>query len=193
MFLIVGLGNPGEKYENTPHNIGFIAVDNFAKDKNFPDFKINKKFNAEISEKTINGKKVILAKPQAFMNNSGISIKKAISFLKINFEDLIIIHDDIDIPFGQIKIAKNRGSAGHKGVMSAIKELGTMDFIRIRIGIQTDKAAHPHSHINVKKFVLKKFSGKEKIAAKEATYKAREVMEIILEEGVEKAMTRFNK
>jgi PTH1 family peptidyl-tRNA hydrolase len=192
MFLIVGLGNPGEKYENTPHNIGFITIDGFARDKNFPDFRMERKFNAEISEKTINDEKIILAKPQTFMNNSGSSIKRIIDVLKIGIENLIVIHDDIDIPFGQIKIAKNRGSAGHKGVVSAIKELGTTDFVRIRVGIQTDKAGHPHSHINVEKFVLKKFEGKEKTAVKEAVNKINEIIEITMNEGVEKAMTRFN-
>ena len=192
MFLIVGLGNPGEKYESTPHNIGFIAVDNFARDNNFPDFKLEKKFNAQISGKTLGSGKIILAKPQTFMNNSGNSVKKMADYFKANLEDLILIHDDIDIPLGNMKIAKDRGSAGHKGVLSIINSLGTTDFVRIRVGIQPDKASKPHSHFNVEKFVLEKFDAKEKTSVKEVSKKVNEAIETILEKGAKQAMSRFN-
>lgn len=153
MFIIAGLGNPEKKYNNTPHNIGFEAIDGFAKKNDFPDFRLSKKINALISEKN----NVILAKPQTFMNNSGLSIKKIIKWR--SGLHLIIIHDDIDLPLGSFKIQKNRGSAGHKGVESIIKELGTQDFTRIRIGI------HPQSRTldyGTERYVLEKFSREDK-------------------------------
>lgn len=152
MVIIVGLGNPGKKYLNTRHNIGFETIDQFAKENKFPEFKMAKKFNALISKE----KEVILAKPQTFMNNSGQPIKALFSFYKP--KELIIIHDDIDLSLGKIRISKNRGSAGHKGVESTIKELGTKNFIRIRIGIQPEKGIPQ----NVEKFVLQKFKKQEK-------------------------------
>lgn len=132
MLFIVGLGNPGEKYKNTRHNIGFRVIDEFREKNNFSEFRISQKFNAEISKGEIAGQSVILAKPQTFMNNSGKAVKSLL-------RNLFVIHDDIDLPLGKIKIVKNRGSAGHKGVESIIKELGTKNFIRFRIGISPEK------------------------------------------------------
>jgi len=133
MKIIAGLGNPEPKYQNTPHNIGFEVIDEFAKENNFPEFKLSKKFNALISEKG----DILLVKPQTYMNESGKSFKKI--RLGRTSAELIVIHDDIDLPLGKIKISKNRGSAGHKGVESIIKELRTNDFIRIRIGVSKEK------------------------------------------------------
>ena len=152
MIIVVGLGNPGKKYLNTRHNIGFEAIDQLAKENKFPEFKLAKKFNALVSKE----KEMILAKPQTFMNNSGQPVKTLYSFYKP--KELIIIHDDIDLPLGKIRISKNRGSAGHKGVESIIKELGFKDFTRIRIGIQPEKDVVQ----NVEKFVLQKFKKQEK-------------------------------
>jgi len=157
MIIIVGLGNPGEKYKNTRHNVGFQTIDEFAKENNFPEFGLSKKFNALISENIINGKKIILAKPQTFMNNSGKPVKTLFSFYKP--KELIIVHDDIDLPLGKIRISKNRGSAGHKGVESIIKEIGTKDFTRIRIGISPAFAKALAGE--VEKFVLQKFDKEE--------------------------------
>jgi peptidyl-tRNA hydrolase, PTH1 family len=146
MIIIAGLGNPGKEYENTPHNLGFEAIDEFAKKNNFPVFEFDKYSNALISKKD----NVILAKPQSFMNNSGQSIKK-IAGPRSDL-GLIIIHDDIDLALGTYKVSANRGSAGHKGVESIMRELGTEDFTRIRIGVSKEK----------KTDVLKKFSKKDK-------------------------------
>jgi len=148
--IIIGLGNPGEKYNKTRHNIGFEIIDQIKETNNFPNFKLSKKFKALISEKD----KVILVKPQTFMNLSGQSVKAIASFYKT--KDLIVIHDDIDLTIGKIRISKNRGSAGHKGVESIIKEIGK-DFTRIRIGVQP-KTGKP---INTESFVLKKFKKQE--------------------------------
>lgn len=136
MKLIIGLGNPGEKYKKTRHNAGFMAVDKITAAFQFPSFNFQAKFNAEISEKSINDEKIILAKPQTFMNESGKAVKAIIDYYKIDVANIIIIHDDLDIALGKYKIVKDRTSAGHKGVQSIIDYLGTKDFTRIRIGIE---------------------------------------------------------
>lgn len=154
--IIVGLGNPGKKYINTRHNVGFELINQLAKENNFPEFKLSKKFNALISEKD----NIILVKPQTFMNNSGKSVKKIAVNYKLQTTNLIIVHDDIDLPLGKIRVSKNRGSAGHKGVESIIKELGTKNFTRIRIGIRAQQS-YELVH-DIEKFVLEKFKKEEK-------------------------------
>ena len=158
MKLIIGLGNPGEKYEKTRHNAGFLAVNKIADNFQFPVSSFNSKFNAEISEGIINNEKTILVKPMTFMNNSGQTVKAVLDYYKINPEDIIVIHDDLDIPIGEYKISKNKNSGGHKGVRSIIDYLGTKDFTRIRIGIGVQDLS---CKIPTEKFVLEKFSGKE--------------------------------
>lgn len=149
--IIIGLGNPETKYNNTPHNVGFEIIDSFAKENNFPDFILSKKFKALISEKD----GIILVKPQTYMNNSGESVFSLTNFYKT--KNIIIIHDDIDLPLGKIKISQNRGSAGHKGIESIIKKLGTKNFKRIRIGICPKKKP-----ADVEKYVLTKFKKRDK-------------------------------
>lgn len=150
--IIIGLGNPDNKYNNTPHNIGFEVVDKIAEEKDFPEFKLAKKFKALTSEKD----GVILVKPETFMNLSGQSVKTIKSFYKT--ENILVIHDDIDLILGSFKISKNSGSAGHKGIDSIIKELGTKDFERIRVGVQPEKGKPKE----VEKYVLKKFTKDQK-------------------------------
>ena len=156
MKLIVGLGNPGKDYENTRHNIGFRVLDEIAKEKNL-NFKLSKKFQAEIAlDKT--GEEVIYAKPQTFMNNSGISVRSLFDFYKLSPQNVIIVHDDKDIPLGEIKTQTNRGDAGHNGVKSIIEHLGTKDFTRIRIGI----APTNEDIKETADYVLSKFQAEEK-------------------------------
>jgi len=166
MILIAGLGNPADNLKNTRHNIGFRIVDYFQEENCFPDFKFSKKFNAEISKKVIGSQKIILAKPQTYMNNSGESIKSIAKTLRLKPEDIWIIHDDIDILFGKIKISQNRGSAGHKGVESIIKNIKTKNFIRLRIGIKPNN--REERVYNLEKFVLQKFNQKEEKALPQA-------------------------
>ena len=158
MMLIVGLGNPGKEYENTPHNAGFMALDEFARVHGLPSFKLAKKHSSLISEGTLNSVKVLLAKPQTFMNNSGKAVQ---SLLKLSLGktklSLVVVHDDIDIPLGKVKVSNGSGSAGHKGVDSIIQSLGTKDFARIRIGIQPADSKPE----NIEEFVLQKFSKAE--------------------------------
>lgn len=191
MKIIVGLGNPGKKYQNTRHNVGFLAVDEFARRNNFPGFKMSKKFEALILEEIFNGEKIILAKPQIFMNNSGRAVRKIISNSKLQIANLIVVHDDIDLPLGSIKIVQNRGSAGHKGVESVIKELGKRDFIRLRIGIKP-KQFRALSY-GAEKFVLRQFTKKEEKIIKGIIEKSVLALETLIKEGVEKAMNDYNQ
>ncbi len=126
---VVGLGNPGIRYDRSYHNVGFMAVDLLAQELNFPEF--SRKKNFDISKRG----DFTLVKPITFMNLSGIAVKNAL----VKDSSLIVVHDDIDIPLGEIKISQSRGAAGHRGVTSVIRELGTKDFTRVRIGIRPEK------------------------------------------------------
>jgi len=179
MKLIVGLGNPGEKFRNTPHNIGFAVVDEFARENNFPGFKLKKKSKALISKK----EGILLIKPLTFMNESGKSIKEILSQNRDQIEEIIVIHDDIDLPLGKIKIVKDRGSAGHKGVESIIKEVGRDNFVRIRVGVvpASGKPEKPE------KFVLNKTE-----IPREIIKKAQEALKSLIKNGFERAASEFN-
>ena len=187
MFLLVGLGNPGEKYEKTWHNIGFLAIDFFSKKKNLSTFKMNKKLESEVVEDKINGEKVILAKPQSFMNLSGSAVGALMRQWKIKNDNLIVIQDDLDLPFGKIRISRDRGTAGHKGIDSIIKIIGTKNFTRIRVGIQPSygKPKHPE------KFVLKKIDTEGKL--KEVFKKTDKAIDLILDGKKDEAMTEYNQ
>lgn len=197
MIIIVGLGNPGEKFNHTRHNVGFKVLDSFAKENNFENFTLQKKFNAEILESEINNEKLILVKPQTFMNESGKAVKKIISLCRSRESgnpELVVIHDDIDLPVGKIKIVKDRGSAGHKGVESIIKEIGSSDFIRFRVGIDSPRTHVPvHGTIKAKDIVLKKFSPEEKPLVSQAIKKASDALNYFIENGLEKTMTEYNR
>ncbi len=178
MKLIAGLGNPGEKYKNTRHNIGFMVVDALAREHG-ANWQFNKKFNSEIAEiknykeplMSSKTSKVLLIKPQTFMNNSGQAVRAILDFYKLlpktlgmlvkkdsDLTDaLTIIHDDIDFNLGEFKIQKNRSSGGHKGVQSIIQHLKTQNFTRVRIGIRPKPEKMP-----TEKFVLQKFSKEER-------------------------------
>lgn len=134
MKLIIGLGNPGKEYAKTRHNVGFMVIDALAKNLGV-DFKLNKKFQAEIAVIKNGKEEIVLAKPQTFMNLSGISTRAILDFYKIKPENIVVIHDDKDILFGQVKYQTDRSAAGHNGIKSLIKHLGTQDFARIRIGV----------------------------------------------------------
>jgi len=191
MILIVGLGNPGRKFQKTRHNIGFRAISQFLKKNNFPKFRFFKKNEALISKGSLNKKRVILAQPQTFMNNSGKSVGLLTRTYSLDHKNLIVIHDDIDLILGEIKISKGKESAGHKGVQSIINELKTKDFVRFRLGIK------PKSYIltpkSLNKFVLRKFRKKEERLVKKIIKKTVEAIELTLKENIEKAMGEFNK
>jgi PTH1 family peptidyl-tRNA hydrolase len=148
--LIVGLGNPGDKYMQTRHNVGFLVLDSLCSG----EFKFEKKFNAEVCEQ---GEGVILMKPQTFMNLSGEAMKTFTDYYKITLENIWVVHDDIDIPFGEIRIREGGSSAGHKGVESAIKQLGIESFLRFRVGVKNENL----NVIDTEDFVLQRFTKEE--------------------------------
>ncbi|NIP32353.1 aminoacyl-tRNA hydrolase [Candidatus Saccharibacteria bacterium] len=190
MKLIIGLGNPDKKYTNTPHNLGFVALDEIQKEYNefFPNFKLNKKFQAEISKGKFPDKDIILAKPQTFMNLSGKSVQAIKKFYKIKPQDIWIFHDDIDLPLGKIRISKKSGAAGHKGVQSIIDMLGTKNFVRFRMGIKTPMA----EKIPSEDFVLRKFSKSDQTKTDKMINQALEACNAAAELGITKAMNLYN-
>ncbi|MFH1749306.1 MAG: aminoacyl-tRNA hydrolase [bacterium] len=168
MKIIVGLGNPDKKYQNTRHNIGFRFIEKLAEmpdicpvDKKL-NFKDNKKFQSEIAETKTNGEKIVLVKPQTYMNVSGTAVQKILGYYKAENTDLIVISDDIDIPIGSSRIRLNGSSGGHKGIQDIIQSLGTNNFIRIKIGINTiDTDIDPKNKIDTTGFVLQQFQKRE--------------------------------
>jgi len=183
--LVVGLGNPGKEFDFTPHNVGFLILDKIKKEYNFPDFIFLKEANSLISSGEILEKKLILAKPQTFMNNSGFAVKSLMKNYNLSENNLLVIHDDFDLPFGKMRISKNRSDGGHKGVKSIINEISTKNFVRIRIGFQPENGKPK----NLEKFVLKKIS-KQKI--NNLAKKAFEIFDFLLKEGLEKTMSKYN-
>ena len=200
MKLIVGLGNPGEKYEKTRHNLGFMIVDRFLKDfesvKNTA-WENSAKFKSDIAQiewQPKHGKmeKVILTQPKTFMNNSGMAVKILADFYKITPENIWIINDDIDLPLGAMKIRFGGASAGHRGIESIIEQLGTDKFWRFRMGIGEKRELNDSRIKNVDNYVLGIFSGAEKGKLKDLIKRGAKAIEMSLEEGMEAAMNRFN-
>lgn len=173
MKLIIGLGNPGKKYEKTRHNLGFLVVDFLAGNN---EWKKSKKANCLYLKKQINSEKVELIKPLTFMNNSGKAVNYARKKHCINIEDIIVVHDDIDLPLGEIKIQKNRGPAGHNGVKSIIEHLKTKDFTRMRLGIKSDE----QKNLETEKFVLQNFTSEEKKIVEEQIKRAVQIIRTTL-------------
>ncbi len=178
MKLIIGLGNPGEEYEDARHNVGFMAVDTIAK-KEGSKFSFEKKFNAEVAKSRFNDKSVILVKPSTFVNKSGEAVRKLKTFYKIKSEDIVVIHDDLDIEFGSFKVSFAKHSGGHRGVQSVIDGLKTDKFWRLRIGTANRKltTARHQRTLKAKKeavgdFVLSRFTPNEQSELKKIVRKA---------------------
>jgi len=195
MYYIVGLGNPGEEYADTRHNAGRIAVSTFAKKNDFPEFVENKKAVGMISEGSLKKEKIMCILPDTFMNKSGASLKSFITSVK-KAESLIVVHDDLDLPLGKIKILFNRGAGGHKGVESVRKVVKTDAFIRIKMGVSPvsakGKARRPSSD-KIMDFIVGKFKKPELDLIKKASKLAAEAIETIILESKEKAMSLFNQ
>ena len=160
MKIIIALGNPGQQYANTRHNAGFIIADELQKNLGFSGFEKNSKFDALVCEKNLGGEKIILAKPQSFMNNSGQVVKKMLDFFKIPKENLVVLHDDLDIELGSFKVSLDSSAAGHNGVQSIIDNLGSQQFKRIRLGIEGSEKKKDRI-IPGEVFVLQDFSKEE--------------------------------
>jgi len=194
MKLIVGLGNPGEKYENTRHNVGFVALDHllqkFEKAKN-TFWTEDKKFKSLIKEVDFEGEKVVLMKPTTFMNESGKAVAGYAKYFKIEPKDICVIHDELDIPLGKIKIRFGGGSAGNNGVTSIIDHVGTDQFLRIRMGI--GKSQRAHSDHNTSDYVLGVFDASEKRKVKTMVNQAIKDVMLILSHGIDLYMSKYHK
>ncbi|NLW24190.1 MAG: aminoacyl-tRNA hydrolase [Clostridia bacterium] len=186
MYLIIGLGNPGRKYDNTRHNVGFAVID-----------KISEKLNIQVDKKQAQslvqssfwrGKKVLLVKPQTYMNLSGQAALELINFYHDQIEDLLVIHDDLDLPVGQLRFKREGGSGGHNGLKSIIKCLNSQDFNRLKIGI-----GRPPEYIDVVDYVLTSFTKEEEKILSQTIRRAVDGIEEWLENGIDSAMNLYNK
>lgn len=184
-YLIVGLGNPGKKYENTRHNVGFWCVDELARRHNLEFSKTEKK--ALIADGIIAGQRVMLVKPQTYMNLSGQSVRGLVDFYKIDYEKIIIVHDDLDTDFGVLRLRIKGSSGGNNGMKDIINHLGTNDIYRAKIGI-----GRPPGRMNPADYVLKPFAGDDAITASLMVDRAADAIETWLKNGIELAMTRHN-
>ncbi len=184
MKMIVGLGNPGKEYENTRHNIGFMIIDEYAKCYNINNFKT--KFNGLFSKIYRNGEYFILLKPLSYMNLSGTVVSKFANFYKIKPEDILIIHDDLDLPVGKIKIKSKGSSGGHNGIKSIIENLNTSDFARFKVGISNNK------NIETKDYVLGKID-KDDLEKINKIYEfSSNIIDDFLDLNIDKVMSKYN-
>ncbi|MGL4947579.1 MAG: aminoacyl-tRNA hydrolase [Cetobacterium sp.] len=187
MKLIVGLGNPGREYERTRHNVGFDILDEFAEKNGFNQFK--DKFQGLITEKTINGEKVILLKPQTYMNLSGNSVVQVVKFYKIDpATELVVVYDDMDLPLGKTRVKINGSAGGHNGIKSIISHLGS-DFMRVKCGI--GKAKNKDENIN---FVLGRFTKEESELVDPMFANIKSLLDDVLKDTeIDKIMQKYNK
>ncbi len=187
MKLIVGLGNPGDKYRGTRHNVGFAALSYLVNHYGFDDFKKQAKYKALMTEGLIAGEKVILLKPQTFMNLSGESVLPLLSFYKLKPEDVVVIYDELDVDCGKMRLRKGGGAAGHNGIKSIIGAIGA-EFIRFRIGIKPIKP-FPGDTAD---YVLGKLSNEEKDLTLPVLEKVPAALEIFFNENLEVSMNQFH-
>ncbi|MFS6495221.1 aminoacyl-tRNA hydrolase [Streptococcus agalactiae] len=185
--MIVGLGNPGSKYNDTKHNIGFMAVDRIVKklDVNFTE---DKNFKAEIGSDFINGEKIYFIKPTTFMNNSGIAVKALLTYYNISIKDMIIIYDDLDMEVGKIRFRQKGSTGGHNGIKSIIAHLGTQEFDRIKVGI-----GRPNGRMTVINHVLGKFDKNDEIMISNTLDKVDNAVNYYLQTNdFQKTMQKYN-
>jgi PTH1 family peptidyl-tRNA hydrolase len=183
-FLIVGLGNPGKKHQKNRHNIGFMAVDRLAGQNEIPLGKVQSK--AVLGNGRIAGQQVILAKPQTYMNRSGDSVGPLVNYYRVPLENVLVIYDELDLPFGTLRLRQSGGSGGHNGMKSIINHLG-QDFPRMRLGI-----GRPPGRMEPADFVLRDFRGQELEVADTLLNDAVLAVETYLTDGIDLAMTKHN-
>ncbi|MBI4994024.1 aminoacyl-tRNA hydrolase [Candidatus Peregrinibacteria bacterium] len=191
MKIIVGLGNPGKEYEKTRHNAGAMCVDLLKEKLNLPQFKLQKKFKALISEGTQEKEKIILAKPQTFMNLSGESVQRLVKFYNCPLTNLVVVYDDVDLPLGKIRIRPNGSASTHNGMKSIVQNLDSADFPRLRIGVESRGVSAPEKQ-GLSSFVLNSFSKQEKIEIKNVLESAVDALILILQKGAPEAMQKYN-
>jgi PTH1 family peptidyl-tRNA hydrolase len=180
--IIVGLGNPGTEYANTRHNAGFWFVDEVARQYR-ASFKSEKKFNGEVARATIAGRDVLLLKPDTFMNLSGQALQPLMTFYKLKLENVLVAHDELDLPVGTVRLKDGGGHGGHNGLRDIIAKCGGNNFLRLRIGI-----GHPGEKNQVTNHVLKKASSEDQTAIEESIRRALAELDVIVTGGAQKAM-----
>ena len=185
-WLVVGLGNPGEKYENTRHNVGFLVVDELAERQKVPVQRL--RFKALTNLVTISGEKVLLMKPVTFMNLSGEAVRQAVDFYKIQPDHVLVISDDTALAPGRLRIRKGGSAGGHNGLKNIIQHLGSDQFPRVRVGV----GEKPSPDYDLADWVLGKFVGEDKKTMEQAVKRAADAVEYLLQEGPDRAMNRFN-
>ncbi|MFW6229539.1 MAG: aminoacyl-tRNA hydrolase [Halanaerobium sp.] len=184
MKVIAGLGNPGEKYAQTRHNIGFMVISELAERYRV---KSSYKFDGLVGDFFLDGEKIILFQPMKYMNKSGQPIYKLLDYFQIEAADLLVIHDDLDLDLAKMRFKQNGGSGGHNGIKSIINNLDTDQFKRLKIGI-----GRPPENIPVPDFVLTTFQGEEKEISKRVVKEAASAVELMLKEDIKKAMNKYN-
>ena len=185
LYVVIGLGNPGKNYTNTRHNVGFNTLDLLAKRNNININKI--KFKSVYGEGLIDNKKVILVKPQTYMNNSGLAVREILDYYKVPTEDLIVIVDDVDIGFADIRIKAKGSSGSHNGLKSIIYHIMDDNFPRVKIGI-----GKKYPDQDLADFVLSRFSKEEAVYIENSIFNAAEAVELMIKDGIENAMNKYN-
>ncbi len=185
-WLLVCLGNPGEKYENTRHNVGFMVADELGERQNAPIQKL--KFKALTNLFTISGEKVLVMKPVTYMNLSGEAVRQAADFYKITPEHILVVSDDTALAVGRLRVRRGGSAGGHNGLKNIIQHLGTDQFPRIRVGV----GEKPHPDYDMADWVLGKFQGEDLAAIQKAVVRAADCVECFLKDGPDRAMNQFN-
>lgn len=185
-FLLVGLGNPGREYRETRHNIGFMFIDKVCKPAGILSLgKVQSKSLVGLGR--LEGRRVVLAKPQTYMNLSGQAVGGLARFYKVPLNQILIVHDDIDLPLGALRIRPGGGSAGQKGIASIIQQFGTQDFGRLRLGV-----GRPPGRMDPAAYVLENFSKNEQLIVDQVLIRAVDAVNVWIRDGLDQAMTRFN-
>ncbi len=185
-WLLVGLGNPGDKYDNTRHNVGFAAIDQLAEELRVPVQKL--KYRALTQTVELGGAKVLLMKPITYMNLSGEAVGEAARFFKIPADHVLVLSDDVSLPVGKLRIRKGGSAGGHNGLKSIIQHLGTDQFPRVKIGV----GEKPHPDYDMADWVLGKFTGEDLKTISQAIQRAGKAAECYIHDGPDQAMNRFN-
>jgi peptidyl-tRNA hydrolase, PTH1 family len=183
--LVVGLGNPGDRYAGSPHNVGFRVLDELA--QHVGQVSWSQRFRGKFAVARVGEEKLALLEPQTFMNRSGESVREALSFFKLEHDRALVVHDELDLPLGSVKLKRGGGEAGHNGLRSVTKELGTQDYCRVRVGVgRPAKGA-------VVDFLLSPLSAVENAELDAAVLRARDAIELVVKQGFERAMNAVNR